>query len=104
LNYFFFFFFFFFLLLETTIIEFTKIKSRDFVYKKKKVKVDIVNLFTYNFNLVAFLLFISTTTRLLDKRTIFLTSFLTLTNLFITTTTTTTIKVIITTMQRRENT
>jgi len=88
LSFFFIFFSFFFLLSfsKTTIIEFAKIKSKDFVYKiKKRIKIDIANLFTHNFNLVAFLLFISTTTKLLDERRIFLEKNLTLINLFMTT-------------------
>jgi len=107
LFFFFFSFSFFFLLSfsKTIIIEFARIESKDFVYEiKKRIKVDVANSFIRSFNLVAFLLSISTTTRLLDEKTIFLKSFFTLTNLFMTTTTIATIRVTTTTMQRRENT
>jgi len=107
LDLFFFFFFFFFLLLfsKTTIIKFAKIKSEDFVYEiKKRVKIDVANSFTRSFNLVAFLLSTSTTTKLLDEGAVFLKDFLTLTDLFMTATAAATMEITATTMQRREDT
>jgi len=104
LSFFFFFFFFLSSFSKTTIIEFARVKNKNFAYEiKKRVRVDIANSSIRNFNLVAFLLFTSMTTKLLDERAIFLKNFLILTNLFTTTTTTTTTRMATTTMQRQEN-